>query len=119
MSLSERQMIFAQNVGNLIEYIKCEGYECTLGEAWRPPEMAELYAKQGKGIKNSLHCKRLAIDLNLFKDGVYLPSTDTHRPFGQYWVSLHPSNRWGGDWDKDGVTEPGENDGNHYEMKER
>lgn len=106
MTLSSRQQIFAQNVGHLLEYIKCEGYECTLGEALRTPEMAELYAKQGKGIRNSLHCKRLAIDLNLFKDGVYLPDTEDYRAFGEYWESLDPLNRWGGRF----------KDGGHFSM---
>ena len=60
------QAMFAQNVARLIEYIFKTGYYCTLGECWRSPEQAEIYVKQGKGIKNSLHCQRLAIDLNLF-----------------------------------------------------
>jgi len=82
-------------------------YEVTLGEAFRPKEMAEVYAKRGTGIKNSQHIRQLAIDLNLFKDGVYLEETEDHRPFGDYWESLNPDNRWGGWW----------SDGNHYEMK--
>ena len=44
---------------------------------------------------------------NLFKDGVFLTSSEAHRPFGDYWETLNPDNRWGGMW----------NDGNHYEMK--
>jgi hypothetical protein len=70
--------------------------------------MADLYAKQGKGIKNSLHLKRLAIDLNLFKDGAYLSDTESHRPFGEWWEAQDPLNRWGGRF----------KDGNHYEMRE-
>lgn len=108
MTLSERQQMFAWNVSHLIEKIVCDGYQCTLGEAYRTPEQAAIYAAQRKGIKNSLHCKRLAIDLNLFREGAYLVSTEAHRPFGEYWESLHPDNRWGGRF----------NDGNHYEMKE-
>jgi hypothetical protein len=118
MTLSERQQEFAQNVAQLILFIFNEGYTCTLGEALRTPEMAEIYAKRGTGIKNSMHLKKLAIDLNLFKGGVYLTDTKNHRQFGEYWMSLDPRNRWGGDWDMDHLTEDGEDDGNHYEMKE-
>jgi len=118
MHLLTRQAIFAVNAAKLILHINEAGYTCTLGEAWRTPEMAAIYAKRGIGIKRSLHCDRLAIDLNLFKDGVYLTGGDAYKQFGEYWMTLNAMNRYGGDWDKDGVTEPGENDFNHFEMKE-
>jgi len=118
MRLSERQQIFALNISKLILHIYSRGYACTLGESYRTPEMAEIYAKRGIGIKNSLHCKKLAQDLNLFYEHEYLSNTASHAQFGKFWVSLHPANRWGGDWDKDGLTEEGEDDGNHYEMRE-
>ncbi len=106
MTLS--QSIFAGNVSKLIRYINEQGYTCTFGEAWRTPEMAEIYAKRGTGIKRSLHCERRAIDLNLFLEGKYLTDGNAHKPFGDYWESLDPRNRWGGRF----------NDGNHYEMRE-
>lgn len=96
MRLSEKQSIFALNVSKLIQYIYQEGYACTLGEALRTPQQAAMYARQGKGIEKSLHCKKLAIDLNLFKDGSYLTAYNDYEPFGKYWISLHPANRWGG-----------------------
>jgi hypothetical protein len=106
------------NVSKLIYEINISGYACTFGEAWRTPEMAAIYAKRGTGISHSLHCIRLAVDLLLFKDGVWITDTESYRPFGTYWCSLNSLNRWGGDWDKDGVPDPGENDGNHFEMQE-
>lgn len=106
--LAEQQAIFARNVAKLIEHIFESGYSCTLGEAFRTFEQAKLYAEQGKGSLNSQHCKRLAIDLNLFKDGVYLQDTKDHAPFGKYWESLDASNNWGGKFPR--------GDGNHYEM---
>jgi len=109
MTLRERQEIFARNVGKLIEYIFEHGYTCTLGEAHRTPEQAEWYAVKGIGIRDSLHCKRLAIDLNLFRDGVYLRYDRDYQPPGDYWETLHPCNRWGGRF----------SDGNHFEMMER
>jgi hypothetical protein len=118
MKLSERQQLFSRNVAKLILYMAESNYACTFGEAWRTPEMAAIYAKRGTGISHSLHCVRLAVDLLLFKDGAYLTDTESYRPFGVYWQSLDPLNRWGGDWDGDGEVDPGENDGNHFEMKE-
>jgi len=108
MTLSERQQVFARNTARLILYMAESNYACTFGEALRTQEMADLYAKQGKGIKNSLHLKRLAIDLNLFKDGVYLSDTESHRKFGEWWEALDPMNRWGGRF----------KDGNHYSMSD-
>lgn len=108
MALTTLQFAFARNVSRLIEYIFSCGYTCTLGEALRTQEMADLYAAQGKGVKNSLHLKKLAIDLNLFIDGKYLADTESHRRFGEWWESLDPLNRWGGRY----------KDGNHYERME-
>lgn len=106
MKLSERQRIFARNVARLIEFIYDRGYECTLGEAWRTKEQAEWYASRGLGVNNSLHCVRLAIDLNLFKDGVYLTKTEDYEFAGTFWLALHVENTWGG----------AGNDGNHFAM---
>lgn len=109
MKLSEHQQAFAQNAARLILRIGATpGYACTFGEALRTAEMAELYVKQGKGIKNSQHIKKLAVDVNLFKDGEYLGDTESHRPFGEWWETLDPLNRWGGRY----------KDGNHYERME-
>lgn len=108
MTLRERQEVFAKNVGLLIGYIFSQGYGCTLGEAYRTKEQAEIYERTGKGTRNSLHCKRLAIDLNLFKDGVYQTLSEPYEFAGNYWMSLHPDNRWGG----------AGNDGNHFSMTE-
>ncbi|AXK61203.1 hypothetical protein C0J27_04205 [Candidatus Chromulinivorax destructor] len=86
-------------------------YNFTFGETMRTKEQAELYAQQGKGIKNSLHCKRLAIDINLFNpQGEFLSKSEDHTLFGEYWESLSPFNRWGGRFIRV--------DGNHYERNE-
>jgi hypothetical protein len=73
------------------------GYEVTFGDAW---------AKTGHR-DNSFHYKRLAIDLNLFKDGKWLKTTKDHKPLGEFWESIGGS--WGGHW----------NDGNHYSLGEK
>lgn len=110
MTLGEKQRLFTRLVANLIEYAYQNGYEITLGEAYRTPEQAALNAKAGRGIANSLHGMRLAIDLNLFKNGVWLTASEDHKPLGDYWKSLHPSCCWGGDFKPNA-------DGNHYSIE--
>lgn len=95
-------------MARLISFAESRGYELTVGEAWRSRAAAEANAKKGIGIKNSLHRQRLAIDLNLFKDGVYLRKSEDHRQLGEYWKALDPLCRWGGDFKR--------RDGNHYSL---
>lgn len=110
MDLLDRQQIFAKNVSALIIFIFSRNFACTLGEAYRSKEQADIYAAAGKGIKDSLHCKRLAIDLNIFSAAdQYLPNSREYQVFGSFWKGLHPDNRWGGDF----IHNP---DGNHFEM---
>src|SRR5690606_13759772 len=78
VTLGQKQRRFTLLVAKLIEYAYSQGYELSFGEAYRTPEQAKANAKSGKGIANSLHCDRLAIDLNLFKDGTYLTSSESH-----------------------------------------
>jgi hypothetical protein len=107
--MREKQEIFAKNVAKLINFIFAHGYTCTLGEAYRTKEQAEWYAEKDIGSKNSLHCKRLAIDLNIFKDGIFLTSTNDYEFAGEYWYSIHSDNRWGGIG----------GDGNHFSMSDK
>jgi hypothetical protein len=108
MSLNKARFIFSQNVARLINHIYECSYTCSLGEALRTREQAELYAHEGKGILDSLHCYKLAIDLNLFKDGKYLTDFESYKKFGDYWITLHELNRWGGLFTRV--------DSNHFEM---
>jgi len=98
MTLRQKQSRFCELVGQLIVWAYANGYELTFGDAW---------AKSGH-IPASFHYKRLAIDLNLFVDGVYQRSTEAHRPLGLYWQSLDAGCTWGGAW----------GDGNHYSYGE-
>jgi hypothetical protein len=110
MTLGEKQRLFTHNIARLILWAYEQGFELTLSEAYRTPEQAELNAKSGKGIANSLHTQRLAVDLNLFRGDRWLQFSEQHRPLGDYWKTLHPLNRWGGDF----RPRP---DGNHYSME--
>lgn len=109
LTLGHLQREFTRCTGLLIGWAYQNGYALTYGETWRDPRIAALNAKDGKGITNSLHCDRLAVDFNLFKDGKYLLDSKDHKPLGDYWKTLHPLARWGGDF-----TKP---DGNHYSFE--
>ena len=102
-TLSEKQALFSYNVSRLVSYIYSKNYYCTIGEVYRPPEEAAANAKKGIGIKNSLHCKKLAIDITLFKPGNASPcSSQEYEQFGVYWKGLDSHNKWGGDFIKNG-----------------
>ncbi len=94
--LRERRTEFTRLVPQLINKAFELGYEVTLGDAYRDPRCPY-------GSKSSRHCMGLAIDLNLFKDGVYLKETDDHESLGLWWEER--GGLWGGRF----------NDGNHYE----
>ena len=93
VTLREKQSRFVRMIADLIAYAYENGYEMTFAEAYRPPELAELYEKQGRGIKNSLHTQRLAIDLNLFKDGNYLTDGSGHNELHDFWDAIGGAKR--------------------------
>ena len=101
--LLEKQFKFSLMVTRLVYFAESEGYKISLGYAYRDPEGNKLIG----GHPKSLHTKRLAIDLNLFKDGVYLKKTEDYTPLGEYWESLGGS--WGGRF----------NDGNHFSLEHK
>jgi hypothetical protein len=84
-------------VADLIVFAYTQGYELTLGDAYRDPRCPYSH-------DNSLHHWRLAIDMNLFKDGTWLKNTEDHTPLGEYWESI--GGTWGGRF----------GDGNHYSL---
>lgn len=107
MTLREKQSLFVSLVALLIAEAFRQGFEVTFGETYRSPEEAARLAKAGLGIKNSLHTQRLAIDLNLFRNGTYLSSGESHRSLGEWWEKQYPLCRWGGRF----------NDANHYSLE--
>lgn len=129
------QKEFAAHAALLVLRINgTEGCACVLGEAKRSDEQAEINAigEQGRaevaslirakypglaekivnngkafGIRNSAHGNKLAIDLDLFINGIYRGDNDAHKQFGDWWKLQHPLARWGGDF----------KDGNHYSLE--
>jgi hypothetical protein len=99
MSLVNEQDAFLDDVAKLLVKIKELGFQRSAGEMFRTVEQQEIYVKTGRSqTKNSMHLKRLAIDLNFFKNGKLIYDVATLKPIGDYWESLSPRNRWGGNW---------------------
>ena len=118
MGLRDEQMAFVKDTVKLLIQAEVLGYEVTFGEVQRTVEMQQLYVKAGRSkTMNSQHLKKLAIDLNLFRNGK-LCTRDEIKPLGDYWESLHPQNRWGGNWR--GLVDAGKSrfvDAPHFERQ--
>lgn len=98
MILGEKQEKFALMLAELIQWAYTQGYRIRLGHVMRCQN-----CKAGSAV--SLHKLKLAADLNLFKDGKYLSTTEDHTELGEMWESM--GGTWGGRW----------NDGNHYSLE--
>lgn len=107
-TLLEKQMKFMRLLPRLIDKAHELGFEITEGDGYRDPRVhGPMGVKQGYGHRNSCHKLRLAIDLNLFKDGQYLTTTKAHQPLGEWWESQGGS--WGGRFTS--------GDANHYSLE--
>lgn len=136
-TLGQKQERFSLALSHLIREAFVMGYQIRMGEVRRSDEQAEINAlgaagrgslvahlrrypttifrlladkianNTGSGIRDSLHEMGLAVDLHLFRDGVYLNRSEDHRPLGGWWKRQSPDHRWGGDW----------GDGNHYSIE--
>ncbi|GAG00971.1 unnamed protein product, partial [marine sediment metagenome] len=115
------QELFARLLPSLLETAFQLGYEVRVGEVYRSPQEARRLAALGKGIVNSNHCKKLAVDLFLSEDGA--PAVDEHpkgviaeydrkvtwdlkdyEALGERWEKEHELCRWGGRFrNRDGV----------------
>jgi hypothetical protein len=92
--LLDKQHQFSRMLPKLLQWCFDNGYEVTVGEVLRGKKQAEANAAAGIGIANSNHLRSLAIDLSLFKDGIYLDKSESYLPAGKYWESL--GGCWGG-----------------------
>lgn len=98
MSLNAKQVEFTRIMAEFQVWCFENGYEIIEAEAFRPVWVAEEYARRGKGIKNSVHTKKLARDLFRVVDGAVTWDTAAYAPLGAEWKSRHPLARWGGDF---------------------
>lgn len=99
MSLVAEQAAFLRDVTKLLNKADELGFVVTGGELYRTPEQQEIYVKTGRSkTMNSIHLKRCAIDLNFFVNGKLTYDKNAIKPLGDYWETLNPKNRWGGNW---------------------
>ncbi len=115
MRLGEKQELFARCHARLLFKAFDLGFEVRQRELWRTKYQAKENARLGVGSANSLHCKGLAIDLYIRRQGGrILWGTEAYRDLGVFWESLDPLCYWGGRTDK-----PGDrlrHDGGHFSV---
>ncbi len=116
MTHGDRRRLFTLNIALLIQWAHSRDERLALGRGQTP-----------RTNDYSLHPDGLAEDMHLYIENTrqssvtednplglywsYRRSTKAHYRCGQFWKSLHPDNRWGGDFKK--------KDGNHYSMTYR
>jgi len=125
MKLSEKQQVFTENIGKLIAFAYEKEIKLTFGEAHRTQSQGLLnffgfiVERDGNSIKlsksrklsntlsksrklsntlNSLHLNRLAVDFNFFINGKLTYDKSKLIALGEYWESLNPNNKWGGNF---------------------
>jgi len=107
MRLGEKQELFMRLLPRLIDKAHELGFEIRGGDLFRDPRVHGTHGtKEGYGRSRSNHKLKLAIDLNLFRDGSYIADTAGHRELGEWWEQQNELCRWGGRF----------NDGNHYSL---
>ena len=99
MTLGQNQEKFTEDLAKLLNYLIDNGYAVRIGEVERTQSQQQIYIKEGKSkTANSMHLKRCAADLHIFKNGEWLQSKQQLQGIGDYWESLDVSNRWGGNF---------------------
>lgn len=107
MKLGQKQELFMRLLPRLIDKVHSLGFDIRGGDLFRDPRVhGHIGFKSSYSHRNSCHKLKLAIDLNLFKDGVYLKSGIEHKAIGEWWEMQHPLCRWGGRF----------RDSNHYSL---
>jgi hypothetical protein len=107
MALGNKQELFMRLLPQLINKAHALGFEVRGGDLFRDPRVfGAVGVKLGYGTASSCHKLKLAIDLNLFKDGNFLSATEDHKELGEWWEKQHELCRWGGRFQ----------DGNHYSL---
>ena len=110
--LGAKQKLFSRLLPQLLTRIHDAGYECALGEGYVGLSGADAHVH----LRTGGHYKKIAQDVDLFRFNrdtliwEYVTDSEGHRPFGEFWETLHPLCRWGGRF-----TPP---DGNHYSLED-
>ena len=99
MTLGQNQEKFAEDLAKLLNYLIKNNYQIRIGEVERTQAQQQIYIKEGKSkTLNSMHLKRCAADLHIFKDNEWLQSKQELQEIGDYWESLDINNKWGGNF---------------------
>lgn len=101
MLLRVEQSAFVQDLVALIHFAWQSSLDVVIGEVERPVEMQKIYVQTGRSkTMDSDHLHRTAADLHFFvrSTGEYITDQERLQPLGDYWESLNPKNRWGGNW---------------------
>lgn len=102
MSLVVEQNAFLADVARLLAFAQSTGWQVTMGEGFRTAEQQAIYVKTGRSQATvSQHQKRLAVDLNFFRNGAWITGPNAKeilKSIGDFWESLSPQNRWGGNF---------------------
>lgn len=107
-TLGQKQRRFAKAVARLLDKAHELGFEISLGDAFRDPRVhGAMGERKSYSHPRSAHKVRLAIDLNLFRNGEFLEQSSDHKPLGEWWEMQGVDHRWGGRF----------NDGNHYSIE--
>jgi len=118
VTLGNAQRAFARDFTKLQVFILAQGYEFTYGDLYRDPRVHGQQGEKGSySASKSAHKQKCAGDLNFFLNGKYLTDTEDYKFAGDYWKSLDPMNKWGGDF---GATTNRPNlgaDGNHFSRR--
>jgi hypothetical protein len=98
MGLVTKQNAFARKAALLILFAQELGLEVSIGSVLRSEdEQARKVAAGVSKTMSSKHLKKLAIDLNLFRNGSWI--TDKYDPafrlLGEHWIRIG-GNNWGG-----------------------
>jgi len=89
---STLQQTFLTNITKLMDTIYNKtGYKVNIDHSVRLP------VDRKTDTISELRRAKLALNLNLFKDGVYLTKDEDYAELGQLWKSLDHRNIWGGD----------------------
>jgi len=108
MKLGKKQELFMRLLPRLVDKAHELGFEVRGGDLFRDPRVhGDFGVSASYGAPRSCHKLKLAIDLNLFLQGVFVVTTEGHRVLGEFWEGLHPLCRWGGRF----------GDGNHYSLE--
>lgn len=100
-TLVDEQAAFLLDFCALIEFATNLGFTVTAGELLRTIEQQRIYVETGRSkTMDSMHLRKLAGDLNFIKDGKLVYDAKELEPVGKFWESLHPRNRWGGNFDR-------------------